>query len=138
VVQAGVARQVDLEACRQVMQGLVRFLCACSALEGPGEPPQSARPLVFDNAQVAFVYGTRAGLFLPAVKPGARVTEGAVLGTVIGVMEGEVRERVRAPCLGTVLTLRALPVTYEGELIARIVAPAPIPGNGERSEYEAQ
>jgi hypothetical protein len=138
VVQAGVARQVDLEACRQVMQALVRFLCASGTLEGPSEPPRSARPWVFDNAQVAFVYGTRAGLFLPQVKPGARVAEGTTLGTVIGVLEGEVRERVRSPCLGTVISLRNYPVVYEGELLARVAAPVPIPGAEERSEYEAQ
>ena len=65
----------------------------------------------------------RGGLFLPALSCGDPIAAGDLLGRLCDPVGGDNPEEIRAPAAGIVLALRAWPLVYGSELLARIGLP---------------
>ncbi len=80
------------------------------------------RPIRCEDALLRDHRCSRSGLFIPATRTWEEVEAGEALGEIIDPMTGESREQIVAADAGRVLALRAEPVVYPGNLVARLVA----------------
>ena len=61
------------------------------------------------------------GVFLPLIEHNHYVKKGDLIGEVVDPFEGTVKQQIRTAKGGLLFTLRAYPVVYEGDLLARIL-----------------
>jgi len=60
-------------------------------------------------------------VFLPLIEHNHYVKKGDLIGEVVDPFEGTVKQQIRTERGGLLFTLRAYPVVYEGDLLARIL-----------------
>jgi uncharacterized protein len=108
------------------MRNVLRYL---GMIEGE---PTGVAPPVYGTEELVEVRVKRAGIFLPQVKPEARVRRGARLGALVGLDDFE-EEMIEAPVSGLVQRVGAvsagadvalppmMPVAAEGGLVARLL-----------------
>ena len=65
--------------------------------------------------------GIQCGVFLPLIEHNHYVKKGDLIGKVVDPFEGTVKQQIRTAKGGLLFTLRAYPVVYEGDLLARIL-----------------
>ena len=82
------------------------------------EPVADYGPLTFFS-NFAWVNATRGGLFRPAVKCGARVRQGDVVGRYYDVF-GDLVEEAKCPFSGIVLAIGGGPVMPAGEILIHV------------------
>ena len=58
---------------------------------------------------------------LPLIEHNHYVKKGDLIGEVVDPFEGTVKQQIRTAKGGLLFTLRAYPVVYEGDLLARIL-----------------
>ena len=80
---------------------------------------------------MGYLNADSAGIYVPHVKIGEQVEEGALLGEILNPLTGDVEQSVTAPIPGLVFTRREYPVVYSGSLLGRIL------GSREKEEEAA-
>ena len=68
-----------------------------------------------------FIRSAVDGVFLPLIEHNHYVKKGDLIGEVVDPFEGTVKQQIRTERGGLLFTLRAYPVVYEGDLLARIL-----------------
>jgi predicted deacylase len=119
VVEMGAGLRIDEDSGSWLVEGILRLLEHFHAWAGPTITlpyPQISRG---DNVFV--LSAPCPGLFLARAELGKRVRRGDVIGMMVDPTEGAIKNEVRAPCGGTLFSLRTYPVAQLGSLLARIV-----------------
>ena len=78
-------------------------------------------PAVSTDGEVEFIRSKSDGVFLPLIEHNHYVKKGDLIGEVVDPFEGTVKQQIRTAKGGLLFTLRAYPVVYEGDLLARIL-----------------
>lgn len=130
VIQAGIAGGVQPQHCERLFRALVGFLHRTGILRGAR---LSAEEDVhcFGVDRGFPVIAESAGLFVSPVEVGRWLRAGDVIGQVFNGFDGELRTEIRAPLSGLLTGLRRQPMLYEGDLIARIHSPTPVPESAD-------
>lgn len=120
VVEMGVGMRITRSYGDQLVDGIMNLMKKLGIWEG--ETAAVKQPLVSRNPKdVAFLNAATGGLFVPAVRHGAELKEGDLIGQIINPLSGHVRDEVRAPMDGMLFTVREYPIVDEGSLIGRLL-----------------
>ena len=109
------------DECAAVFNGLINLMCKVGVLGCRGEKPGKGEMAIHGFDEEIQIFTARAGLFSPEARPGDRVKNGEVLGTLSDLRAGNRLEEITVPEAGRVLMLRAHPVVYESEPIAILI-----------------
>jgi predicted deacylase len=121
-IETGIAQRVHAEQVRQLLSGVLNVCRALGVLSEDLElPPCDRRPRVVADAAIRYVNAPASGLFIPCVGHDSMVVEGQTLGHIVSPEKARPLAEVLAPAAGKLFTLRELPLTHEGSLLARIV-----------------
>lgn len=121
-IEVGGRGAIDLSAVALIRGTLVRVLQHLRVLPGTAAP--AAAPL-----QVRERHSVRsevAGVFLPSVSAGDRVSAGELLGEIRDT-HGVLRQQLRAPVSGVVLVIFSTPPVGVGETVVTIAVPDATP-----------
>ncbi len=76
---------------------------------------------VLNEDDMCYVKSGKAGIFQPLAKVNQSVKKGDILAEIFDPYEGEVREKVTAPCDGTIFFAYHSPMTYNNSILFRII-----------------
>lgn len=120
VVEMGVGMRLTLEYGDQMVLGIFNLMKELGIWSG--EVDAVKKPMISkDPDDVSYLNATASGLFVPAVKHGARLLEGDLIGKIVDPLCGKVLDEVRAPQGGMLFTIRDYPIVDEGSLMGRIL-----------------
>lgn len=119
VVEMGIGNQIDRECGNQIIDGIFYLMNRLGFWSGPVTKARSAAVCRDDG--IDFLRAQSAGIFLPEVKNGTRISQGELIGKIVKPLTGELKETVYAKHSGLIFTLREYPVVYEGALLARVL-----------------
>lgn len=120
VVEMGVGMRITRSYGDQMVDGIFNLMKKLGIWEG--ETAAVRQPIVSrDPKDVAYLNAATGGLFVPAVRHGAKIEEGELIGRIINPLSGGVRDEVRAPMDGMLFTIREYPIVDEGSLIGRLL-----------------
>lgn len=120
VVEMGVGMRITRSYGDQMVNGIFNLMKKLGIWEG--ETAVVRQPIVSrDPKDVAYLNAATGGLFVPAVRHGAKIEEGELIGRIINPLSGGVRDEVRAPMAGMLFTIREYPIVDEGSLIGRLL-----------------
>lgn len=120
VVEMGVGMRITRSYGDQMVDGIFNLMKRIGIWEG--ETAAVRQPIVSRNPKdVAYLNAATGGLFVPAVRHGAKLEEGELIGRIINPLSGGVRDEVRAPMEGMLFTIREYPIVDEGSLIGRLL-----------------
>ncbi|MCW5746543.1 MAG: succinylglutamate desuccinylase/aspartoacylase family protein [Alphaproteobacteria bacterium] len=122
-------RDIDDATAAHDAAALFAWLQSRGAIAGtpPASPPPLCAPTPLEGVDV--VRAPAAGLWLPAVEPGARVAAGDAVGTVVGIGDPvpDARTVLRSRVAG-VLFARMMPgLVRPGDRVAKIAGSEPLP-----------
>ena len=86
-----------------------------------GEVEPVRKPIISTDGEVVVIRSEKSGVFIPKISNDCRVEQGQEIGSVVDVLNGEVKMKVEAPASGLVFTIREYPMVHEGALLARIL-----------------
>ncbi|MCX4339087.1 MAG: M14 family metallopeptidase [Lachnospiraceae bacterium] len=120
VVEMGVGMRITRTYGDQMVVGIFNLMKKLGIWEG--ETEKVRQPIVSnDSEDVAYLNAATGGLFVPAVKHGAQLRKGELIGEILDPLSGNVRDEVRAPMDGMLFTIREYPIVDEGSLIGRLL-----------------
>lgn len=120
VVEMGVGMRITRSYGDQMVDGILNLMKRLGIWEG--ETVAVKQPVVSRNPKdVAYLNAATGGLFVPAVRHGAQLQEGELIGQIINPLSGGVRDEVRAPMDGMLFTIREYPIVDEGSLVGRLL-----------------
>lgn len=120
VVEMGVGMRLTLEYGDQMVDGIFNLMKKLGIWSG--EVKDVRKPMVSKNPEdVSYLNASASGLFVPAVKHGARLADGELIGKIVDPLNGKVLDEVRAPQAGMLFTIRDYPIVDEGSLMGRIL-----------------
>lgn len=120
VVEMGVGMRITRSYGDQLVDGIFNLMQKLGIWTG--ETAQVRQPVVSrDPDDVAYLNAATGGLFVPAVKHGAQLRKGELIGEILDPLSGSVRDEVRAPIDGMLFTIREYPIVDEGSLIGRLL-----------------
>lgn len=120
VVEMGVGMRITKSYGDQMVDGIFNLMRKLGIWEG--ETTKARQPIVSQNPEdVAYLNAATGGLFVPAVKHGAQLRKGELIGEILDPLSGSVRNEVRAPIDGMLFTIREYPIVDEGSLIGRLL-----------------
>ncbi len=112
VVEMGVGMRITKSYGDQMVDGIFNL----------GKTAAVRQPIISRNPKdVAYLNAATGGLFVPAVRHGAQLKEGELIGRIINPLSGGVRDEVRAPMDGMLFTIREYPIVDEGSLVGRLL-----------------
>lgn len=121
VIETGICLRIHPETIQRLYQGMMHYLHHVGILaRNPADPSAVHTPRVIYPTQVALVTSRHAGLFVASAKLGSFIRQGEILGQMVDPVGGQVLENLTAPASGLLFTLRQMPLTYSGALLARI------------------
>ncbi len=123
VTKAGVGMRITPEVGEQLAIGILSVLAQVGVWTGP--LPLVRAPQVGTDGEVSYLHADAAGMFVPCVTFGREVKEGQVIGRILDCGSATVLQELCAPVGGLLFTLRAYPLVYPGNLIARVLGGAP-------------
>jgi predicted deacylase len=115
IVEAGGCGLVDSAAVELHVRGLYRVLDLLGMARGGAFWEDDRLPVYLDR--FLWLHGGPAGWWEPRARPGQRVTEGQVLGSVTSIDGERVLHEAHAPADGIVLFLTSSPAVAEGGLL---------------------
>lgn len=118
-IHLGAARRMNPYLAASTFDGILHFLKSLGVIED-SPPPPNTEILVCENHNLHEVYSPDAGLFMIETQLGAELKKGDILGRIIDPITGDEALRVESPVSGLLSTIRIHPLTYEGNLLARI------------------
>lgn len=120
VVEMGVGMRITRSYGDQMVDGIFHLMKKIGIWEG--ETAAVKKPVVSrDPEDVAYLNAATGGLFVPAVKHGAQLKKGELIGKILDPLSGNVRDEVRAPIDGILFTIREYPIVDEGSLVGRLL-----------------
>ncbi len=119
-IHAGQAQRVDVFAAEDTYSGILRFLAGIGVIRAVAPDPTSMPSLVVTSEQIIDVVSPDAGLFMTEQETGINIRKGDVVGSLVDPCVGGPPVIVKSPVDGLLITLKVHPVTYEGDLLARI------------------
>lgn len=120
VVEMGVGMRITRSYGDQMVVGIFNLMKKLGIWEG--ETEKVRKPIVSNNSEdVAYLNAATGGLFVPAVKHGAQLCKGELIGEILDPLSGSVLDEVRAPMDGMLFTIREYPIVDEGSLIGRLL-----------------
>jgi predicted deacylase len=123
VVKAGVGMRITPEVGEQLAIGILSVLAQAGVWTGP--LPLVRAPRVGTDNEVSYLHAEAAGMFVPCVQFGRDVAQGQVIGHILDCGSAEVLQELCSPVDGLIFTLRAYPLVYPGNLIARVLGGSP-------------
>ena len=124
VIYAGQTGALQTRHCETLFRSLAAFLDRTGMIGGLRLVEDEEDLHYFDRQQVCDVRVEQSGLFSSVLDVGRWVRAGEELGQVYDSFTGKVRMRITAPVAGLLAGLRRQPLFCEGNLVARILAPA--------------
>lgn len=119
MVEMGVGMKITKKYGKRIVDGIFNIMKSEGIWDGPVNDVKE--PKIASSKDVTCINSTTSGIFIPSVEHWDSIKKNEEIGKVIDVLEGRVLEEIKAPCTGTIFTLREYPVIYEGTLIARIM-----------------
>lgn len=120
VVEMGVGMRITRSYGDQMVDGIFHLMKKIGIWEG--ETAAVRKPVVSrDPEDVAYLNAATGGLFVPAVKHGAQLKKGELIGKILDPLSGNVRDEVLAPINGILFTIREYPIVDEGSLVGRLL-----------------
>lgn len=120
VVEMGVGMRITRSYGDQMVDGIFNLMNKLGIWEG--EMAKVRQPIVSNDPEdVAYLNAATGGLFVPAVKHGAQLRKGELIGEILDPLSGSVRDEVRAPMDGMLFTIREYPIVDEGSLVGRLL-----------------
>ena len=123
VVEAGVGMRITPEVGEQLAIGILSVLAQVGVWTGP--LPVVRMPQTGTDREVSYLHAEAAGMFVPCVAFGKEVEKGQLIGRILDCGSATVLQELRVPAQGLLFTLRAYPLVYPGNLIARVWGGAP-------------
>lgn len=120
VIEMGQGENINRAYGDQVVDGIFRVMQEMGIWQGP--VAGTREPAVSSDGEVEFIRSDVDGVFLPQAEHDHYVHSGDLIGEVVDPFEGTVKRQIYAKRGGLLFTLRAYPVVYEGDLLARILA----------------
>ncbi|QPJ65249.1 MAG: hypothetical protein G3M78_07545 [Candidatus Nitrohelix vancouverensis] len=115
--------RISTRYCDLAFQALIDLLMALEIVTHSTHASNKRETLIFPKQCETIVSSKQPGLFIPTVQPGARLEKDQVLGNVRHPYTGETLESIVAPGDGLLVSLRKLPLVYEGDKIAVLLSP---------------
>ena len=119
VLEMGQGHDIHRSFGNQVVDGIFHIMSEMGIWSGPESKVQE--PAVSSDGEVEFIRSNEDGVFLPLIEHNHYVKKGDLIGEVVDPFEGTVKQQIRTEHGGLLFTLRAYPVVYEGDLLARIL-----------------
>ena len=119
VLEMGQGHDIHRSFGNQIVDGIFHIMSEMGIWEGP--EPAVQEPAVSSDGEVEFIRSAVDGVFLPLIEHNHYVKKGDLIGEVVDPFEGTVKRQIRTERGGLLFTLRAYPVVYEGDLLARIL-----------------
>ncbi|MCM1415701.1 MAG: M14 family metallopeptidase [bacterium] len=120
VVEMGVGMRITRSYGDQMVDGIFNLMKKIGIWEG--ETATVRQPVVSCNPEdVAYLNAATGGLFVPAVRHGAQLAKGELIGEILDPLSGSVRDRIKAPMDGMLFTIREYPIVDEGSLVGRLL-----------------
>ena len=119
VLEMGQGHNIHTSFGNQVVDGIFHIMSKMGIWTGP--VPEVQEPAVSSDGEVEFIRSQTDGVFLPLIEHNHYVRKGDLIGEVVDPFEGTVKQQIRTERGGLLFTLRAYPVVYEGDLLARIL-----------------
>lgn len=122
VAEMGVGMRINHSMCHQLFLGIMNLLHSLGMWSEEVDASSLPTPIISQGDCVDFINAEHSGIFITTLHNDnlSEVEEGALIGTIIDPLKGEMVEEIRAPHKGILFTIRAYPVIYEGSLLARI------------------
>lgn len=118
-VEMGVGMRLTKEYGLQLVDGIFNLMKSLDIWTG--DVASIKDPIVSTDGQVEMIHADASGIFVPAISHWIGIKKGDCVGDIIDSLTGTIKQRILAPCSGTVFTLREYPIVYNGSLIARIL-----------------
>lgn len=118
VCEMGVGLRIDIQLCRQVIDGIFNLMKELGIWQGKTEAVK--QPLISVEGDVNVLRSDVSGIFVSRIAGLGDVKQGDIIGEVIEPISGSVLQSFAAPTDGVVFTLREHPVVYRGDIIARV------------------
>lgn len=119
VLEMGQGHDIHRSFGNQIVDGIFHIMSEMGIWDGP--EPVVQEPAVSSDGEVEFIRSAVDGVFLPLIEHNHYVKKGDLIGEVVDPFEGTVKRQIRTERGGLLFTLRAYPVVYEGDLLARIL-----------------
>ncbi|HEX5033715.1 MAG TPA: M14 family metallopeptidase [bacterium] len=123
VLRAGRGGGLQLAYCERLFAALRGFLHHRGFLVDPHCPEPDENILPYKPGSAFRILSEQAGFFVSHLNPGQWLQAGDLVGILYDGYTGKVRGEVHAPVGGLVLGLRRQPLTFEGDMIAKILRP---------------
>lgn len=120
VVEMGVGMRITQEYGKQMVDGIFHLMKKMGIWSGEVKPVR--KPIISRNPDdVSYLNASVSGLFIPAVKHGAKLKSNEIIGRIVDPLCGRVLDEVCAPEDGMLFTIRDYPVVVEGSLMGRML-----------------
>ncbi|NLK94796.1 MAG: succinylglutamate desuccinylase [Clostridiales bacterium] len=119
VVEMGVRMRITKDYCKQLVDGIFVLLKEIGIWDGEVITPK--KPILSNDGKIAIVNAKSSGVFIPCVEHWNDIKKGENMGDIVNPLNGQIEQKVIAPCDGMIFTLREYPVVYKGSLLGRIM-----------------
>lgn len=119
VVEMGVGMRITKDYCKQLVDGIFVLLKEIGIWDGEVITPK--KPILSNDGKIAIVNAKSSGVFIPCVEHWNDIKKGENMGDIVNPLNGQIEQKVIAPCDGMIFTLREYPVVYKGSLLGRIM-----------------
>lgn len=120
VVEMGVGMRITQEYGDQMVDGIFHLMHKMGIWTGEVKPVKT--PVISrDPGDVCYLNASVSGVFIPAVKHGAKLKEHDLIGRIVDPLQGKILDEVRTPEDGMLFTIRDYPVVVEGSLMGRLL-----------------
>ena len=121
ILRAGQGGSLQLPHCERLFAALRRFLHHRGFLVDPHCPEPDENLLPYKPESTFRILSEQAGFFISHLNPGQWLQAGDLVGILYDGYTGKVRGEVHAPVAGLLLGLRRQPLTFEGDMIAKVL-----------------
>ena len=119
VAEMGAGMRITKSYGDQLLDGIFNLMAKMGIWLG--ETKKVSHPIISTDGNVSIIYSEASGIYMPAIKHWAGISEGDHIGDILNPLTGTVEQQIFSPCSGIVFTLREYPVVYQGSLVARIL-----------------
>lgn len=120
VVEMGVGMRITQDYGNQMADGIFHLMKKMGVWKGEVKPVK--KPIISRNPEdVSYLNASVSGVFIPAVKHGAKLNKDEIIGRIVEPLSGRVLDIVRAPQDGMLFTIRDYPIVVEGSLMGRLL-----------------
>lgn len=121
VLRAGQGGGLQLLYCERLFAALRRFLHHRGFVTDENCPEPDENLLNYKPESTFRILSEQAGFFVSHLKPGLWLQAGDLVGILYDGYTGKVRGEIFSPVAGVVLGLRRQPLTFEGDIVAKVL-----------------